>query len=204
LRVNEDVLIPRPETEHLVIEALDCAKAMNITDRPLQIADIGTGSGAIAVTLAKNLDGAEVTAVDRSSAALAIAKWNCEQHDVASQVRLIESDLLTAVDSPQQFDIICSNPPYVSESEYAELDATVREFEPREALVAGPSGTEVIERILQDTPERLCSGGRLIIELSPMIADKCEEIASLSGTFTDSRFIKDLEGHRRIWSLARA
>ena len=204
LRVSEDVLIPRPETEHLVIEALDCAKSMNIADRPLQVADIGTGSGAIAVTIAKNLDGAEVTAVDRSAAALKIAAWNCEQHNVASQVRLIESDLLAAVDSPQRFDMICSNPPYVSDSEYAQLDSTVRDFEPRQALVAGPSGTEVIERILQETPERLCSGGRLIIELSPMIADKCEELASLSDAFTDSRFIKDLEGHRRILSLARA
>ncbi len=93
-----------------------------------------------------------MTAVDRSAAALKIATWNCEQHDVTARVRLIESDLLSAVDSPQQFDIICSNPPYVSESEYAQLDSTVRDFEPREALVAGPSGTEVIERILQETP----------------------------------------------------
>jgi release factor glutamine methyltransferase len=203
IRVNEDVLIPRPETEHLVIEALDCAKAMNITDRPLQIADIGTGSGAIAVTIAKHLKDAEVTAVDCSTAALKIATWNREQHGVTARVRLIESDLLSAVDSPQKFDIICSNPPYVSDSEYTQLDSTVRDFEPREALVAGPSGTEVIERILQETPERLRSGGRLIIELSPMIADKCEEMARLLDAFTDSRVIKDLEGHRRILSLAR-
>lgn len=204
IRVNEDVLIPRPETEHLVIEALDCAKAMKVSDRPLQIADIGTGSGAIAVAIAKNLDDVEVTAVDRSAAALQIAAWNCEQHDVAAKVRLIESDLLSNAETPQQFDIICSNPPYVSESEYVQLDASVREFEPREALVAGPSGTEVIERILQHTPERLRSGGQLIIELSPMIAERCEEYASLLETLNDLRFIKDLEGRRRILSLAKA
>lgn len=202
-RVNEDVLIPRPETEHLVIEAIDCAKELIPDGRPLQIADIGTGTGAIAVTLAKNLKEAEVIAVDRSVAALEIAKWNCDQHDVGSRVQLVESDLLAGVKTPECFDIICSNPPYVSESEYDQLDPTVREFEPREALVSGPSGTEVIERILQETPGRLRTGGRLVIELSPMIAEKCEEFARLSDAFTDSRFIKDLEGHRRILSLAR-
>jgi release factor glutamine methyltransferase len=204
VRVDEHVLIPRPETEHLVIEALDCAKAMNVTDRPLQIADIGTGSGAIAVTLAKNLSSVEITAVDQSAAALRIANWNAEQHEVSPRIRFQESDLLSAVESPGQFDIICSNPPYVSESEFEQLAPSVRNFEPREALVAGPSGTEVIERILQETPDRLRSGGRLILELSPMIADTCEALVDQNTAFTDSRFIKDLEGHRRILSIERS
>jgi release factor glutamine methyltransferase len=212
LRVNEDVLVPRPETEHLVIEVLDCAKAMISPDRsqpepekdqPLAIADIGTGSGAIAVTIAKHLPDAEVTAVDRSAAALKIAVWNAEQHGVSQRIRLLESDLLSAIDSPSQFDIICSNPPYVSESEFTELSATVRDYEPRQALVAGPEGTEVIERILSETPDRLRPGGRLVIELSPMIADACETMARRSSAFDDLRFVKDLEGHRRVLSLAR-
>ena len=202
-RVDENVLIPRPETEHLVIEALDCAKTMNITDRPIQIADIGTGSGAIAISLAKNIEQCEVTAVDQSQSALEIAKWNVKNLKVESKVQFLQSDLLAAVQEPQQFDIICSNPPYVSESEYSELAETVRNFEPREALVSGPKGNEVIERIIEETPDRLRPGGLLIIELSPMIADLCEEHAKISDAYTDVRFIKDLEGHRRILSIQR-
>lgn len=202
-RVDPHVLVPRPETEHLVVEALDCAKQLKFDKPPLQIADIGTGSGAIAVTLAKQLADAMVTAVDQSAAALKIATWNAEQHHVSSRVRCLQSDLLQAVQSPPQFDLICSNPPYVSEREYEELSPTVRDFEPREALLAGPTGTEVIERIMQEAPDRLRSGGRLIIELSPMIANACETLANQSEWFTDLRFIKDLEGHRRILSLRR-
>lgn len=202
-RVNEDVLIPRPETEHLVIEALDRTKAMNIADRPIRIADIGTGSGAIAISLAKHLPSAEVTAIDQSESALKIAKWNAEKIEVDSQIQFVQSDLLTAVEDPQQFDIICTNPPYVSESEYDQLSPTVRNFEPREALVAGATGTEVIERIIAESPGRIVGGGRLIIELSPMIASACEQIVQENESFTDAKFIKDLEGHRRILSIAR-
>ncbi len=172
-------------------------------DRPLQIADIGTGSGAIAVTLAKQLPAAEITAVDRSAAALKIASWNAEQHGVAGQIQFCESDLLRSVDHPQQFDLVCSNPPYVSEAEYQQLAPTVREYEPAEALVSGPKGTEVIERIIREMPDRLRPGGRLILELSPMIADACASLAKEAGTFDDLRFVKDLAGHRRVLSLRR-
>ena len=202
-RVNENVLIPRPETEHLVIEALDCVKKMNITDRPVSIADIGTGSGAIAVSLAKQLPNSELTAVDQSEAALEIAGWNAEKHKVDSRISFIQSDLLASVGSPQQFDVICTNPPYVSESEYSQLAPTVRDFEPRQALVSGPTGTETIERIIDEAPDRLHCGARLIIELSPMIADACEQLARQSTAFGDIRFIKDLAGHKRILSVGR-
>ncbi|QDT02485.1 Release factor glutamine methyltransferase [Rubripirellula lacrimiformis] len=202
-RVDDSVLIPRPETEHLVIEALDFAKASGVTDRPLQIADIGTGSGAIAVAVAKNFANCEVTAVDRSASALKIATWNAEQHGVSDRVTFLESDLLAAVDAPAQFDIICTNPPYVSDSEYDELSPTVRDHEPKTALVSGPLGTEIIQRIIQEVPPRMHSGGWLIIELSPMIAEACGQIAKDSEHFADQHFIKDLEGHKRILSVQR-
>ncbi|MFG0262685.1 MAG: peptide chain release factor N(5)-glutamine methyltransferase, partial [Novipirellula sp. JB048] len=160
-RVDENVLIPRPETEHLVIEALDVAKAMPISGRPLRLADVGTGSGAIAVTLAKQLASAEFTAVDLSEAALKIARWNADQHGVSDVVTFVHSDLLTAVEEPATFDIICSNPPYISESEYEQLAPTVRDHEPREALVAGIDGMDIIKRLLETTPPRLQPGGRL-------------------------------------------
>lgn len=202
-RVDEQVLIPRPETEHLVVEALDVAKQLNVIDRPIQIADIGTGSGAIAVAVAKNLPGAELTAVDQSEGALKIAVWNAEKHGVHSRIKFVHSDLLASVEKPQQFDIVCSNPPYVSTSEYGELDPTVRDYEPREALVSGPTGTETIERIIHECGDRIRPGGRLIIELSPMIAQACEQLVQDSEAFGDERFIKDLEGHRRILSARR-
>ncbi len=203
-RVDEHVLIPRPETEHLVIEALDVAKKMNIKDRPLQIADIGTGSGAIAITVAKNVANCEMTAVDLSDAALKIAQWNADQHEVTQRIRFIKSDLLGAVQAPSEFDIVCTNPPYVSESEYDELSRSVRDHEPKAALVAGPKGTEVIERILAETPKRIRAGGQLIIELSPMIAGACLKMSQDSEDFTDARLIKDIEGHKRILSMKRS
>ncbi len=203
LRVDENVLIPRPETEHLVIEALDRGKELQIDDRPLRIADIGTGSGAIAIALAKNLRNIKITAVDQSPAALKIARWNADKYGLDSAIDFIESDLFSAIDPSIKFDIICSNPPYVSEAEYAELPPTVRDFEPRISLVSGPTGTEHIERLLRDAPERLRPGGRFIIELSPMIADACARLADSIDELTDLRFIKDLQGHRRIMSLAR-
>ena len=201
-RVNENVLIPRPETEHLVIEALDVVKAMEIQDRPARIADIGTGSGVIGVTLAKHLPSAEIVAVDQSDEALEIARWNADKHEVADRITFIQSDLLSEVPSDETFDVICTNPPYVTDAEYEELSPSVKNFEPKLALVSGPSGVEIIQRIIDESSTRLVDGGRLIIELSPMIADACEALAK-EADFVEVRFVKDLQGHRRILSLGK-
>ena len=201
-RVNDATLIPRPETEHLVVETLDCAKQFSL-DRPLKVIDVGTGSGAIAISVVQSCDQVDMTAVDVSEAALKIAVWNAQKLEVADRIQFVQSDLLSAVETPECFDIICSNPPYVSEAEYKQLSPTVRDFEPRGALVSGPEGTEVIARLLEQTPDRLHIGGRLIIELSPMIADACQAMALAYPAFGDLRFIKDLDGHRRILSLQR-
>ncbi|MFG0254836.1 MAG: peptide chain release factor N(5)-glutamine methyltransferase [Rhodopirellula sp. JB053] len=203
IRVDENVLVPRPETEHLVVEAIDRAKllAPTIQDRPLRILDIGTGSGAIAIAIAKNLPDAEVTAVDVSLAALEIARWNVEKLGLADRVTLLQSDLFDALEEGAKFDVICSNPPYISQSEYDELPATVREHEPRGALLSGDKGTEIIERIFEQAPARMNSGGRLIIEYSPMIADECKQIAEATGHYTDIKRIRDLAGLQRTISL---
>ncbi len=203
LRVNEHTLIPRPETEHLVIEALDSAKSIRQDHGPLQVADIGTGSGAIAIAFAVHHPDSHVTATDTSDEALEVAGWNAEHHQVADRIDFVHSDLLAGVEQPERFHLICSNPPYVSESEYRELHRSVREHEPKTALVAGPDGTEVIKRILGESYGRLHPGGRLIMELSPMIAEACLELAEQVSELGDPRFVKDLAGHRRILSLAR-
>ncbi|TWT83151.1 Release factor glutamine methyltransferase [Planctomycetes bacterium CA13] len=202
-RVDENVLIPRPETEHLVIEAIDCVKTMKVTDRPIRIADIGTGSGAIAITLAKHIKNAEITAVDQSETALNIARWNAAHLKFADSIDFVHSDLFASVTKPETFDIICSNPPYVSESEYDDLPASVREYEPREALVAGIDGLDVIKRLLENAPPRLELGGRLIIEISPMIADLCEELVDATANLAELRIIKDLANHQRLISMAK-
>lgn len=205
IRVNESVLIPRPETEHVVIEALDQAKIMLAAEpkRVLRIVDVGTGSGAIAIAIAKHLPSALVTAIDLSSDALLIAKWNVEQNEVVDRVTLAQGDLLAPVPADGSIDIIVSNPPYVTEAEYAQLAPTVRDHEPRGALVAGPAGTEIIERLVTDAAGRLRSGGQLIIEFSPMIADASAKLLKATGFYEEPKFIKDLAGHRRLISALR-
>ena len=203
-RVDENVLVPRPETEHLVMEAIDVCKANDQTNAPLSIADVGTGSGAIALTLATHLPKSSVTAIDVSEAALEIARWNADKLELNDRVRFFEGDLLDATDDPAQFDLICSNPPYVSQDEFDELDDTVRQHEPIQALVSGPKGTEIIERLIDQSKSRLKPGGRLIIELSPMIAQACVELVNEAGGYEDTRLIKDLAGHQRILSTRLA
>lgn len=206
-RVTEATLIPRPETEHLVIEVLDQAKAMRASGaaegRVLRIADCGTGTGAIAVAVAKNLPECEVTAIDLSPEALEIANYNVDEHQVRDRVRVIQGDLLAPLPAEPAFDIICSNPPYVSQSEYDELPAEVRDHEPRQALLAGEKGTEIIARLVTEAAPRIIPGGRLIIELSPMIADAVRQIVKEHGGYGEAKFVKDLAGHRRVISAAR-
>ncbi len=206
IRVDENVLVPRPETEHLVVEAIDQAKliAPRLTDRPLRILDIGTGSGAIAIAIAKSLKDAELTAVDVSLAALDIARWNVDKLGLNERIMLLQSDLFESLDADARFDIICSNPPYISQSEYDELPETVRQHEPRGALLSGPNGTEIIARILADAPAHLYPGGRLILEYSPMISDACKAMAESSGDWSEIKRIRDLAGLQRILSLGRA
>ncbi|QDV66838.1 Release factor glutamine methyltransferase [Rosistilla carotiformis] len=203
-RVSEDTLIPRPETEHLVIEALDEFKRQGQSKESLQIADVGTGSGIIAICLAKNLPNARFTAIDISAAALRVAETNAAAHKVQDRIQFIEGDLLAKLPETPTLDMICSNPPYVSEAEYAELDKSVRDFEPRQALVGGPDGTETIVRLIAEALPRLKPGGRLIFELSPMIVDQVIEHLAHVDAAEDVRVIKDLAGHKRIVSVARS
>lgn len=203
LRVDENVLVPRPETEHLVAEAIDQAKriAATVSGRPLRILDVGTGSGAIAIAIAKNLKDTELVAVDVSLPALDIARWNVDKQQLSDRISLIQSDLFAALESKTKFDVICSNPPYISQREYDELPKTVRNHEPRGALLSGTDGTEIIARILADAPAHLHPGGRLILEYSPMIADACKAMAEATTHWSEIKRIRDLAGHQRVLSL---
>ena len=188
--VTPDVLIPRPETEHLV-EAL-LARVPH--DRPLRIADVGTGSGAIAVALSYALPEAQVTALDISVSALAVAKRNAETHHVAGRMRFLTSDVLSAVAS-ERFDAIVSNPPYVAEADRASLEPQVRDYEPSGALFAGTSGLDVYERLIPEAHAALEPGGWLLTEIGQGQRDALTQL--LSG-WNNVGFIDDLQGIPRV------
>jgi release factor glutamine methyltransferase len=155
--VTPAVLIPRPETEHLVEAALE-----HIGGEAVRIVDVGTGSGAIAVSLAHARPLAQVTAVDLSPAALEVARRNAQRHGVLDRLTFLQSNLLTAVEGPD-FDMVVSNPPYIAEGEV--LEPQVSNYEPHPALYAGPTGLEVYERLIPEAHKVLKPGGWLLLEI---------------------------------------
>lgn len=160
-RVTPDVLIPRPETELLVEAALEVLGR----DKPF-ICDVGTGSGCIAVTLLCEVRDARAVAVDKSSAALEVAKLNAVRQSVEDRAVFLVSDCFNALDPNEyQFDLIVSNPPYVSEAALAGLQREVRDHEPLVALSPGPDGLSVIRRLLSDAPAYLKTNGHLLMEI---------------------------------------
>jgi release factor glutamine methyltransferase len=202
-RVGPEVLIPRPETELLVIALLDLVKARVPAGTPLSIADVGTGSGIIAVCAAKHLPSCRVTAIDNSRAALAIAAANAADHGVAERIELVESDLFAAVPAERRLDFVVSNPPYVSTAEFQRLAAEVKNHEPQEALLAGPRGTEVIERLLPQAAERLNPGGYLLMEMSPMIHEAICAMVSADSRYELGPTMKDLARLPRVIQARR-
>ena len=157
-RVTPDVLIPRPETELLVEAALEVNKPRTL------ICDVGTGSGCIALTLLCELDHARAVALDKSPAALEIAKFNAQKLAVADRAEFVVSDCFDSLD-PREFDLIVSNPPYVSASVLEGLQREVRDHEPLIALSPGPDGLSIIRRLIQESPGFLKQNGHLIMEI---------------------------------------
>ena len=196
--VDRNVLIPRPETEDLVLQTLDTLKTYPEGSAPV-IADVGTGSGAIAIALAKHLGPTKIIAVDLSPEALNIAQNNAKMHGIAEQIEFRQSDLLEQVS--ETLDVVVSNPPYISQSEYEVLPTDIKDFEPKMALLAGANGTEVIERLIFHSAERLRPGGHLFIEVSPMIA---ESVAKLLHDWNHVQIHLDSSGQQRIVSGAHS
>lgn len=192
--VTPDVLIPRPETEHLVVAAIEAAQNLA---QPVRVADVGTGSGCIAITLCCQLPECHVTAVDCSNAALAVARRNAERHGVTDRIEFLESNLLEAVTDPP-FDLVVSNPPYIGRREWDDVPPEVRDQEPEQALFAGEDGTEVIARLVSTAPAHLVPGGWLLYETSPIIMDRCLELTRATGQFDSIESIRDYAGHPRV------
>jgi release factor glutamine methyltransferase len=195
-KVDRHVLIPRPETEDLVLQTLEQLKAYPHGYAPV-IVDVGTGSGIIAIALAKHLPkqltSATIIAVDVSAEALQIAQSNARMNGVADRIEFRQSDLFEQVS--ETLDIVVSNPPYISQSEYEALSGEVKNFEPKGALLAGTNGTEVIERLIGQSAKILSSGGHLLMEVSPMIADA---VVKLLHGWDNVQVLPDSAGRQRI------
>jgi release factor glutamine methyltransferase len=199
--VSPAVLIPRPETEHVIENALRLISVRQATTQGFsgRIVDVGTGSGCIALALAKELPNAEIDATDKSPAALEVARANAARHQLEKRVRFRQADLLAGFPS-DSFDFVVSNPPYVGESEEDQVQLEVRKFEPRDAVFAGPTGLEVIERIIPQAHDVLKPGGWLIMEMSGTIAEGVKQ------RLTDWQTVEisnDLQGIPRVVSAQK-
>ena len=175
LEVNHDVLIPRPDTEVIVEEALAVCRT-EAFDQP-RILDIGTGSGAIALALAKEIPDAQITATDISAAALKMAKKNACALGLEHSITFLQGDLFEPVCG--QFDMIVSNPPYIGAGEYETLAAGVKDFEPREALWAGETGVEFYEKLIYQAHSLLKENGWLLLEIGAKQSESVRAIMAI-------------------------
>jgi release factor glutamine methyltransferase len=206
LIVTPAVLIPRPETEHVIESVLEIQTSgvrpqtsdQTYPEFPgpkskVRIVDVGTGSGCIALALAKELPYAEIHATDISLDALEIARANAARHQLDRRIHFRQADLLEGL--KRDFDFVVSNPPYVGESEEDQVQLEVRKFEPRNAVFAGPKGTEVISRLIPQARKILHPGGWLIMEISGTIA---EEVRKLLDGWQDVQIKTDLQSIPRV------
>jgi release factor glutamine methyltransferase len=207
LIVTPAVLIPRPETEHVVETVLEIVETGSAAGhacpeqsrgehptRTIRIVDLGTGSGCIALALAKELPQGEIHATDVSTAALEISRVNAARHQLERRIHFREADLLAGFEN-DSLDFVVSNPPYVGESEEDEVQLEVRKFEPRNAVFAGATGLETIARLIPEAHAALRRGGWLVMEISGTIADGARQL--LNG-WEEVKIIDDLQGIPRV------
>jgi release factor glutamine methyltransferase len=199
--VTPDVLIPRPETEHVVEVAL-ARMGQKRSREPLRVADVGTGSGCIAVALAREFPRASVFGTDISLAALALARRNAARHGVDERIGFVASDLLTAFRS-HSFDMIVSNPPYVGRRESGSIAREIREHEPSQAVFAGEEGIEIYPALIAQASDCLAHSGVLVVELGFGASERVKAIAR-TAEWEDVQITNDLAGIPRVLAAARA
>jgi release factor glutamine methyltransferase len=198
LNVTPDCMIPRPETELLVERAIELLRTSSGTQL---VCDLCTGSGCIAIAIAKNCPAARIIATDISDDALKVAAQNIQKHLLNERVELLCGDLFEPVTAKlpgDRFDLIVCNPPYVSAAEYEALAKNVRDFEPRLALFAGPDGLDIFRRVIKEAGAFLKPGGALMLEIGFSQGRAIKESLEQTRTFTEIRFDKDLQNHDRI------
>jgi len=198
-QVTPDVLIPRPDTETVVVELLDRARGL---DAP-RVLDVGTGSGCIAITVAVRLPGARVTATDISAAAIEVARGNAGNHGVTDRINFACGDLYSALDPGDHFDVIASNPPYVSRGELEELSDDIRLHEPHAALDGGDDGLDIVRRLVSDAAGHLHPAGWLLLEISPEQAEAVTAMVIDTGMFDTPDITTDLANRDRVVAARR-
>lgn len=195
LIVSPAVLIPRPETEHVIETVLDLAREHG----PQRVVDVGTGSGCIALALAKELPRAEIHATEVSAEALEIAHANAARHQLEQRIKFHQADLLAGMEEGA-FDYVISNPPYIGDWEADSVEAQVRRFEPHLALFAGPSGLEVFARLIPQAQKVLRPGGWLVVEMGHSSRDR---VCELLVDWEEIRVTNDLQGIARVVAARR-
>ncbi len=202
-RTTPDVLIPRPESELLVVAALDRLRDP-AAPKAASVVDIGTGSGVIAICVAKHVPTCHMTALDISPAALEVARQNARTHGVADRIEFVESDLFGALPANHLYDMIVGNPPYVSRIEWEALPDDIKRQEPRVALDGGETGMEIIERLVRDAVQRLQPAGWLLLELGPTRREAAERLVRSVHGLRLAEVIQDLAGLPRVLAARRA
>ena len=193
--VTPDVLIPRPETEVLVERVIHLER--HGVAEIKSILDIGTGSGCIAISLAKNMPVASLFASDISTAALEVAARNAERHQLSERITFATGDLFEPWESSRRFDVIVSNPPYVAQVEADDLPVNVRDYEPHAALFAGPDGLDILRRLIAEAPRHLSAGGHFLTEVAYNQADAVRQLLDET-IWRDIVTYQDGLGHQRV------
>ena len=197
IQVGPGVLIARGEKECLVEKATFFFKEKKET--PFNILDVGTGSGALSLALAKEFPLARIVAIDLSEKALQIARQNRDTLGFSERITFRQSDLFENID--EKFDLVISNPPYISEKMWEGLAPEIKLFEPKEALLGGEDGTDIHQRILKELPTILSPGGYLIMEISPEQVSPLNDYLTKQGFFRNIAISKDYSGYERVLSL---
>jgi release factor glutamine methyltransferase len=194
--VTPDALVPRPETELLVEAALERTRPPNLR---LKILDIGTGSGAIAVCLAKELQQAQITAVDISSPALRIARANAERHGVADRIRFAQGDLFAPVaEERESFDLIVANPPYIRSGDLSALAPEIRDWEPITALDGGADGLDYYRRMAAGGARYLTAAGQMLLEIGDGMGEAVTQVFAATAGYEMSVVLRDYAGKERV------
>jgi release factor glutamine methyltransferase len=201
--VTPDVLIPRPETEHVVEVALARIGESRRQD-PLRVLDVGTGSGCLAIALANELPNAKIFATDISPAALAVARRNATRHSFADRISFLECNLLNGIQQQSPFNIIVSNPPYVARKDAQSLPIDVREHEPEIALFAGEDGMSIYPPLIAQATTHLVPGGLLVLELGYGLFEPVSELLEARSGWTRVSATQDLAGIVRVISAIRS
>jgi len=198
--VGPQVLIPRPESELLVEQVVSLHQEKRLAEaKNLKILDLGTGSGVLAIVIAREFGGASVWASDVSAEALALAKINAKKHGVEDRVEFLLGDMWQGlINSSLVFDVIVSNPPYIASDHISSLAPEVRDHEPRSALDGGEQGMHFIKGIIKEAPKYLNAGGWILLEMDPEQTTMAMELMEKIDDWVEKRRIKDYSGHYRV------